>query len=82
MTAEEKRDRRQARRDLEKLMLRIATRRMGLFATTGQLKAAARTLTDRYFAEQIRPTAQAIEAELLNSQPTLSDGQPPEPANG
>lgn len=62
MTAEEKRDRRAARHELQLVFLRHATRRIGLFSRTGQLKKAAKTLTDRYYKEQVNPAVERIVA--------------------
>jgi hypothetical protein len=65
MTAEEKRDRRKARHELEKVFRRIVTRRIGLFATNRQIRDGVKVMTDRYYAEQIRPAAERIEQKLL-----------------
>lgn len=67
MTSEEKRDRRKARRELETAFLPIVNRRMGLYATNRQIKAAVKILADRYFKEQVLPAAAKIEAELVKA---------------
>lgn len=61
----ERRDRRKARAELEAIMLKLATRRLGLFATDGQLRAAAKVLTDRFYKEQISPAARRIEDQVI-----------------
>jgi hypothetical protein len=38
---------------------------MGLYATNHQITAAVKTLVDRYYAEQVRPAAERIEAQLI-----------------
>ncbi len=65
MTAEEKRDRREARRELQTAFRRIVVRRIGLFATNGQIEASVKIMVDRYYAEQVRPAAAKIEAQVL-----------------
>jgi hypothetical protein len=65
MTADEKRDRRRARQQLEKVFRPHVTRNMGLYATNHQITAAVKTLVDRYYAEQVRPAAERIEAQLI-----------------
>jgi hypothetical protein len=46
--AEKKACAKKFRHEIEKRMLRVATRRVGMCSTTAQLHAYARTLTDRY----------------------------------
>lgn len=65
MTAEEKRDRRQARHELQRCFRAIATKQIGLDATDKQITAATKIMADRYYAEQVRPTAERIEKELI-----------------
>jgi hypothetical protein len=50
MTKEEKKERRQARHELQKRAFAFSRRRIGLWQTPRQLRVAARTLTDRYIA--------------------------------
>jgi hypothetical protein len=63
----EKKARRKFRHEIEKRMLRVATRRVGMCSTTGQLHAHAKTLTDRYLhmvdhaPAQVKPIEEAIE---------------------
>ena len=61
MTPEEKRDRRQARHELEQVFRRLVVRRIGLFARPKQIDQAVKIMCDRYYREQIRPTAERIE---------------------
>lgn len=84
MNAEEKKDRRTARHQVQAALKRVVLHKVGLYSTGGQIRQSIRTLTDRYFAEQVRPAARAIEAQALNQpSPVLSDGLPPEsPLNG
>jgi hypothetical protein len=65
MTAEDKRDRRNARHELQRCFRVIATHQIGLSATHKQLTAATKLMADRYYAEQVRPTAERIERELI-----------------
>lgn len=64
----EQKARRKFRHEIEKRMLRVATRRVGMCSTTGQLHAYARTLTDRYMhlvdhaPAQVRPIEMETEA--------------------
>lgn len=61
----EQKARRKFRHEIEKRMLRVATRRVGMCSTTGQLHAYARTLTDRYMhlVDHAPATVQPIESE-------------------
>jgi hypothetical protein len=65
MTAEEKRDRRKARQEVEAAFRPLMRRRMGLYGTNRQIEAAVKLMADRYYAEQIKPTADRIERELV-----------------
>lgn len=66
----EKKARAKFRHEIEKRMLRVATRRVGMCSTTGQLHAYARTLTDRYMhlvdhaPAQVSPIAAEAPAEV------------------
>ena len=65
MTAQEKRERRQARHELQSQFRTLATRRTGLFATNRQLSAGARILADRYTKEVLSVAARKIETDVL-----------------
>jgi hypothetical protein len=65
VTSEEKRDRRKARHELQECFRVIATKQIGLYATNRQITAATKIMADRYYAEQVRPTAERIERELI-----------------
>jgi len=52
MTKAEKADRRAARKQAFDHFRRVMRRPMGLYATNGQLDAAARKMVDKYFADQ------------------------------
>jgi hypothetical protein len=65
MTSEDKRDRRKARQEVEAAFRSLLRRRMGLYATNRQIEAAVKVMADRYYAEQVRPTAERIERELI-----------------
>lgn len=63
MTAEEKRDRRQARHQVAAALKRVNLHRVGLYSTGPQIRANLRVLVDRYYSEQINPAVQRIIAE-------------------
>lgn len=64
MTAEDKRDRRQARHEVAAVLKKHVTRRWGLCSTGAQLRSYTRTLTDRYYAETINPAVKIALSEL------------------
>lgn len=74
MTAEEKRDRRKARHELRKAfnkMLRTPSRSgltAGFVYTKPQMKAATKTLTDRFLREQVNAAVEKIEREVSEQQ--------------
>ena len=59
MTADEKRERRQARHELAKELKRVAIRRLGLYSTEPQIRAGVKTLLDAYIAGQMAEKAKA-----------------------
>jgi hypothetical protein len=73
VTAEEKRDRRKARHQLQRCFRVIATKQIGFDATNKQITAATKIMADRYYAEQVRPTAARIEAELIRQAEAMYD---------
>lgn len=64
MTADEKRDRRQARHDVAAVLKKHVTRRWGLCSTGAQLRSYTRTLCDRYYAETINPAVKLALSDL------------------
>jgi hypothetical protein len=65
MTAQDKKDRRQARHEIQAQLKRPVTRRLGLYSTGGQMRSAVKVLTDRYIREVLNP---AVTAELSPGQ--------------
>jgi hypothetical protein len=69
----EKKARRKFRHEIQHRMLRVATRRVGMCSTTGQLHAYARTLTDRYMhlvdhaPAQVKPIETEVPAEAASA---------------
>ena len=53
MTADEKRDRRQAKHELADQFRRLAIRRLGLYSTGPQIRAAVKTLVDAEICRQM-----------------------------
>lgn len=65
MTSEEKRDKREARRQVEASLRSVVRRRIGLYSTPKQERAALRVMVDRFYAEQVTPAAKRIESQVL-----------------
>jgi hypothetical protein len=63
MTKEEKKDRRDAKHEVQAALKRLVVRRMGLFSTGPQIRAAIKVLSDRYYAEQVNPVCERIVRE-------------------
>jgi hypothetical protein len=60
MTKEEKKDRRQARHEVQAALKQIVLKKMGLYSTGPQIRQALKESTDRYYAEAIRPAAREM----------------------
>jgi hypothetical protein len=71
-TKEEKRERRQARHELQAVLKRLVLRHIGLFSTGPQIRQATKVLTDRYYAEQINPTAAKLRDSSSVAHPVVS----------
>ncbi len=65
MTAEEKRDRRAARHEVQAALKRVAIRKLGFYSTGPQIRHGLRVLTDRFYREQVSPAAERIESQVL-----------------
>lgn len=76
MTAEEKRDKRIARRQVEQALRSLVRRRIGLYTTPKQERAALRVMVDRFYAEQVTPAARRIESQVVNEANERSQRQP------
>jgi hypothetical protein len=61
-----KQARRNLRHEIQAKARRDANRRIGLYSTPGQVNAAGRILTDRFFAAMKRAT-RAADVQLLES---------------
>lgn len=76
MTSEEKRDKREARRQVEASLRRIVRRSTGLYSTPAQERQHLRTMVDRFYKEQVMPAAKRIESQVLNEAHERSQRQP------
>lgn len=75
MTAEEKKDKREARRQVEASLRSLVRRRVGLYSTPKQERAALGVMVDRFYAEQVTPAAKRIEAQVLQETAKRMGGQ-------
>jgi hypothetical protein len=73
----EKRARKKFRHEIEKRMLRVATRRVGMCSTTRQLHAYARTLTDRYMhlVDHAPAQVKSIDEVQAGTRPLTENGE-------
>lgn len=65
MTKEEKKDRRDARHQVQAALKREAIKKLGFYSTGSQIRAGLSTLTDRFYAEQVMPAARRIEDQVI-----------------
>lgn len=65
MTPDEKREARKARHQVQAAIRTAICRKIGLDATNRQLEAGVKTLTDRFYKEQVSPAARAIENQII-----------------
>jgi hypothetical protein len=57
VTATEKKERRAARHEMQRNVRRFVMRKMGLYSTTGQLKATIKLVADRVISEAVKGKA-------------------------